>query len=173
MYVFFFFLFLQRFCVWELLAGLSLRHPPSLFGGRTLTPPPPFPDPSSGPLALASLTSAYCLRAKPSPRQLRPDWQGLGAWRGGPGRVALPLICPRRGPASAESLTRSRGPGLSADAGSRGRTRSERKSGHVHHGLVALPGALGRVGAVDCARAAPWLTFGQGRGGALRCGVAR
>ena len=172
MYGFFFFLFLQRFCVWESLATLSPRHPPSLFGGCTPTPPPPFPDPSSGPLVLAPLTSASCLRAKPSPRQPRPDWQGLGAWRGGPGRVALPLICPRRGPASAESLTRSRGPGLGADAGSHGRTRPERKSGHVHRGLVAPPGARGRVGALDCARAAPWPTCWPGAGRCLevRCG---
>lgn len=94
----FFFLFLQRFCVWESLAGLSLRHPPSLFGGRTLTPPPPFPDPSSGPLAWVSLTSASCLRAKPSPRQLRPDWQGLGAWRGGPRACSAASDLPAPGP---------------------------------------------------------------------------
>lgn len=58
---------------------LGVVSGPSLFGGHT--PSPPFPDPSSGPLALAQLTSTSCLRAKPSPRQLQPDWQGSGAGR--------------------------------------------------------------------------------------------
>lgn len=70
----------------------------------------------------------------------------------GPGWDARPLIGLRCSPASAESLTRSRAQRLGADAGSRGRTRSELRSGHVHPGLVAPPGARGPVGVLDRAR---------------------
>lgn len=88
--------------------------------------------------------------------------------RGAPGLTARLLIGPRRGPASAERLTRSRGPWLGADAGNRGRTRSEQRSGHVHCGLAAPPGARGRVGALDSVRAAPWLSRLLGRCGEVR-----
>ena len=62
----------------------AFLHITPFFVWGSHTAPPPFPDPSSGPLALAQLTSTSCLRAKLSPRQPHCDWQGLGVWRGGP-----------------------------------------------------------------------------------------
>lgn len=55
--------------------------PLSLFGGRT----PPFARPLFGAPGVDSVdVNTPGPGAKPSPRQLQPDWQSLGAWRGGP-----------------------------------------------------------------------------------------
>lgn len=126
--------------------------------------PPPFSRPLSGPLAWAQLTSTSSLGAKPSPRQLQPDWQGLEVWRGGPGLVVRPLIGLCWSHTSAENLTRSRGQGLPAEARELQRTKTEKSSRHVHSGLVASPGVGGCVGTLSHARAAPRLSRRAQRG---------
>jgi len=88
----------------------------------------------------------------------------------GPGRRGQPLI----GQCPAPPLRRSRqgaaGPGLGADAVSRGRKKLEQRIGHVHPWLLALPSAWGRVGALELAQAAQWSSCQPGQGGALRSG---
>lgn len=80
----------------------------------------------------------------------------MGGSQGG----ALSLIGACRSPASAESLTSRRGQRSAADARSR-RTSVERRSGHVHPGLVAPPGAGDRVGALARAQSVPRWPLGQ------------
>nr|XP_025126114.1 uncharacterized protein LOC112580450 [Bubalus bubalis]XP_025126115.1 uncharacterized protein LOC112580450 [Bubalus bubalis] len=159
---------LQRICIWESLVRLSPCDPPLLCLGVEHNPPP-LPDPASGPLALAPLTSTSSLRAKQSPRQPRPDGQGRGCGEG-PWAQRAAVDWPVPGPASAEKQTRSRGPGLGADAVSRGRERLEQRIGHVHPWLLAPPSAWGRVGALELAQAEQWSSCQPGQGGALRSG---